>query len=164
MTTFLPTLQRAFRACPEPAPLPSADYGFADARNVVRTSESARAWQTHLTQYLEAFAPASLPETELVEQIASLAWRISRLLAAETYMMDHSQPVPASLYQGISSLQAGYQIAVDCLAKIPALTNLPPAPSSQPGTDSGGKKVVILVKPGQQCDRRAAPVPSSTAR
>ena len=172
------TLQRILRI-PSPAVSPAVPpavpkYGFGDPANILLTSESAADWQEHLARYLESFAPATQPETELVLQIASIMWRLSRLLAAETGMLNRSKTVPASHYQAIATFQAAYQIAVDCLSKLSGLTKVPPSPAvpgQQPdstppsaGNNGGGGKVVVLVKQPQPPPRRVGPVSGAGGR
>jgi hypothetical protein len=48
-------------------------------RAVLLPSEDAEAYETHLLQYVDAFAPVSARETELVQSLADTQWRLNRI-------------------------------------------------------------------------------------
>ncbi|MBV9082771.1 MAG: hypothetical protein JOZ62_08860 [Acidobacteriaceae bacterium] len=48
-------------------------------RTVLLPSEDAEAYETHLLQYLERFAPVGERETELVQNLADTQWRLHRI-------------------------------------------------------------------------------------
>ena len=153
MNSILLILQRMLGNCNQPS-IPkmtaNAGPGFADPVAIVLGTESQEKWHAHLKNYSDAFVPANYPEIECVQMLASITWRLSRLTAWETDLINQGQPVPASLYQALAALQSGYQTALDAMSKLPALTK---ASANGPG------KVVILCKqPPPQ--RPAAPAPN----
>jgi hypothetical protein len=163
VTTLLTFLRRIFAFRPA-LPLVAHVPGFEDPSCIVLNSESASEWQTHLSHYIDAFAPVNYPETELVQMIACITWRLSRLTAVETSLLNHSQPVPDSLYQAIATLQNGYRTAVEGMTRLHDLTK----PPSQAGgsKDDCGKKVVILVKQPEvrRIQPGGGPVPAPSSR
>ncbi|MBV9677424.1 MAG: hypothetical protein JO185_13890 [Acidobacteriaceae bacterium] len=52
-------------------------------RSVLLPSEDAEAYETHLLQYLERFAPVGERETELVQSLADTQWRLNRIPGLE---------------------------------------------------------------------------------
>ncbi|MBV9034354.1 MAG: hypothetical protein JO182_07650, partial [Acidobacteriaceae bacterium] len=52
-------------------------------RTVLLPSEDAEAYETHLLQYLERFAPVGNQETELVQSLADTQWRLHRIPGLE---------------------------------------------------------------------------------
>ena len=50
---------------------------------VLLPSEDAEAYETHLLQYLERFAPVGNRETELVQSLADTQWRLNRIPGLE---------------------------------------------------------------------------------
>ncbi|MBV9227410.1 MAG: hypothetical protein JOY85_25520 [Acidobacteriaceae bacterium] len=52
-------------------------------RTVLLPSEDAEAYETHLLQYLERFAPVGNRETELVQSLADAQWRLNRIPGLE---------------------------------------------------------------------------------
>ena len=58
------------------------------AETVVLPNESEEQYQAELRDYLEHFAPANKPETDLVLQLASAQWRLARYTAVETSLFD----------------------------------------------------------------------------
>src|SRR4029077_10247895 len=58
------------------------------AETVVLPNESEEQYQAELRDYLEHFAPANKPETDLVLQLASAHWRLARYTAVETSLFD----------------------------------------------------------------------------
>ncbi|MBV9033192.1 MAG: hypothetical protein JO182_01765, partial [Acidobacteriaceae bacterium] len=52
-------------------------------RTVLLPSEDAEAYETHLLQYLERFAPVGNRETELVQSLADTQWRLHRIPGLE---------------------------------------------------------------------------------
>jgi hypothetical protein len=53
-------------------------------RTVLLPSEDADAYETHLLQYLEEFAPIGARETELVQSLADTQWRLHRIPSLES--------------------------------------------------------------------------------
>jgi hypothetical protein len=58
------------------------------AESVVLPNESEEEYQAELHDYLQHFAPANKPETDLVLQLASAQWRLARYTAVETSLFD----------------------------------------------------------------------------
>jgi hypothetical protein len=58
------------------------------AETVVLPNESEEQYQAELHDYLQHFAPANKPETDLVLQLASAQWRLARYTAVETSLFD----------------------------------------------------------------------------
>ncbi|MBV9038398.1 MAG: hypothetical protein JO182_28175 [Acidobacteriaceae bacterium] len=52
-------------------------------RTVLLPSEDAEAYETHLLQYLDRFAPVGNRETELVQSLADTQWRLHRIPGLE---------------------------------------------------------------------------------
>jgi hypothetical protein len=52
-------------------------------RTVLLPSEDAEAYETHLLQYLEEFAPVGVRETQLVQNLADTQWRLDRIPSLE---------------------------------------------------------------------------------
>ena len=52
-------------------------------RTVLLPSEDAEAYETHLLQYLEEFAPVGERETQLVQSLADTQWRLARIPSLE---------------------------------------------------------------------------------
>jgi hypothetical protein len=63
-------------------------HGFAAAINVVIEIEDRPAWETHLEGYRASFKPQCYAEQTMVDQLASINWRQSRLVALETSLID----------------------------------------------------------------------------
>ena len=63
-------------------------HGFAAKQNVVIASEDATGWQAHLDGYRASFNPTCIVESDLVDHLASISWRQSRLVAIETSLID----------------------------------------------------------------------------
>jgi len=58
------------------------------AETVVLPNESEEEYQAELHGYLQHFAPANKPESDLVLQLASAQWRLARYTAVETSLFD----------------------------------------------------------------------------
>src|ERR1700724_2531081 len=70
-----------------PAALNAVKHGLT-AETVVLPNESQEEYQAELHDYLQHFAPANKPETDLVLQLASAQWRLARYTAVETSLFD----------------------------------------------------------------------------
>jgi hypothetical protein len=100
-------------------------------RTVLLPSEDAEAYETHLLQYLEAFAPVGARETELVQSLADTQWRLNRIPSLEngifalgrlrcgelfretpelldTYVLEHEAKQFANLHRQESRLRRYY--------------------------------------------------------
>jgi len=58
------------------------------AKTVVLPNESEEEYEAELRDYLHHFAPANKPEADLVRQLASAHWRLSRYTGIETGLLD----------------------------------------------------------------------------
>jgi hypothetical protein len=63
-------------------------HGFAATENVVISIEDQPAWLLHRDGVRSAFDPKNYVEQELVDKLASISWRQSRLVAIETALID----------------------------------------------------------------------------
>jgi hypothetical protein len=63
-------------------------HGFAAKENIVIQTEDAPAYESYVAGYRASFSPTTLAETDLVDQLASIVWRQSRLVATETALID----------------------------------------------------------------------------
>ena len=63
-------------------------HGFAAAINNVIAVEDKEAWELHVSGYRDAFTPQNYFETTLVDQLASVNWRQTRLAGLETAILD----------------------------------------------------------------------------
>ena len=66
----------------------SLKHGFAAAINNVIGVEDEADWQPHLAGYRASFLPQCYVEDTLVDQLASINWRQSRLVGLETALID----------------------------------------------------------------------------
>src|SRR5580704_16653711 len=94
------------------------------ARTALLPTEDADAYQRHIQQFLDEYAPATPTETQLAHEIANTAWRLNRipLIEAELLVQD---PDPQSLIPQLatlglygSRLSRQFQKAVDQLRDI----------------------------------------------
>jgi hypothetical protein len=60
------------------------------AETVILDNESAEEYEAELQAYLERFAPADKPETDLVHQLAATQWRLVRYAAIESRLVNIS--------------------------------------------------------------------------
>ena len=63
-------------------------HGFAAKVNVLIGPDDSDAWQTHLTGCRDSYRPIDYVESAFVDQLASIAWRQSRLVSIETSLID----------------------------------------------------------------------------
>src|SRR5580700_6511030 len=73
------------------------------ARTALLPTEDADAYQRHIQQFLDEYAPATPTETQLAHEIANTAWRLNRipLIEAELLVQD---PDPQSLIPQLATL------------------------------------------------------------
>ena len=62
----------------------------ATAQTVVLPTEDPEAYNRHIQQFVDEYAPATATETQLVHEIANTAWRLNRIpfLEAELFSQD----------------------------------------------------------------------------
>jgi hypothetical protein len=63
-------------------------HGFAAHENVVLAVEDEADWLAHLDSFRTSFLPQCYVEQRLVDHLASINWRQSRLIAIETALID----------------------------------------------------------------------------
>jgi hypothetical protein len=91
------------------------------AHTVVLPTEDPDAYQRHIQQFLDEYAPATPTETQLVHEIANTAWRLNRipLLEAELFSQNPNPqtliPMLAKLSLHGSRLSRQFQKALDQL-------------------------------------------------
>ena len=94
------------------------------ARAALLPTEDPEAYQRHIQQFLEEYAPATATETQLVHEIANTAWRINRipLLEAELFSQNPNPqtliPTLATLGLHGSRLSRQFQKAIEQLRDI----------------------------------------------
>jgi hypothetical protein len=94
------------------------------ARTAVLPTEDPEAYQRHIQQFLDEYAPATPTETQLVHEIANTAWRLNRIpfLEAELLSQDPNPqtliPQLATLGLHSSRLSRQFQKAVEQLRDI----------------------------------------------
>jgi len=94
------------------------------ARTAVLPTEDPEAYQRHLQQFLDEYAPATATETQLVHEIANTVWRLNRIpfLEAELFAQNPDVesliPMLATLGLHGSRLSRQFQKAFDQLRTI----------------------------------------------
>jgi hypothetical protein len=94
------------------------------ARTAVLPTEDPEAYQLHIQQFVDEYAPATVTETQLVHEIANTAWRLNRIpfLEAELFSQDPNPqtliPMLARLGLHGSRLSRQFQKAIDQLRDI----------------------------------------------
>jgi len=94
------------------------------ARTAVLPTEDPEAYQRHIQQFLDEYAPATPTETQLVHEIANTAWRLNRIpfLEAELFSQNPDAqsliPMLATLGLHGSRLSRQFQKALDQLRTI----------------------------------------------
>jgi hypothetical protein len=94
------------------------------AQTAVLPTEDPEAYQRHVQQFLDEYAPATATETQLVHEIANTAWRLNRIpfLEAELLSQNPSPPIliPQLATLGLhgSRLSRQFQKALDQLRDI----------------------------------------------
>ena len=66
----------------------SLTHGFAAKINVLIAPDDSAAWDEHITGYHESYLPTNYAESDMVDELASISWRKSRLVATETALID----------------------------------------------------------------------------
>jgi hypothetical protein len=93
------------------------------AQTAVLPNEDPEAYQRHIQQFLDEYAPATPTETQLVHEIANTAWRLNRIPFLEAELLSQN-PSPQSLIPlatlGLhgSRLSRQFQKALDQLRTI----------------------------------------------
>jgi hypothetical protein len=89
---------------------------------VLRTEDPA-AYQRHCRQFFDEYQPATATETQLTQELADTAWRINRIPALETALLDRvdiadAHRAVATLGLHYTRLSRQFQKAVDHLREI----------------------------------------------
>jgi hypothetical protein len=66
----------------------SLKHGFTSRKTLILQTESPDEYQDFLAEHIAIHQPATLPESELVDQMAIARWRIRRFVGAETVLID----------------------------------------------------------------------------
>jgi hypothetical protein len=103
------------------------------AQTAVLPTEDPEAYQGHIQQFLDEYAPANATETQLVHEIANTAWRLNRIPFLEAELLSQD-PNPQSLIPQL------------CHSWPARLAPLPPVPKSyraaprNPGSAKGAAR------------------------
>ena len=73
------------------------------ARTAVLPTEDPEAYQRHIQQFLDEYAPANATETQLVHEIANTAWRLNRIPFLEAELLSQN-PSPQTLIPQLATL------------------------------------------------------------
>jgi hypothetical protein len=73
------------------------------ARTAVLPTEDPDAYQRHIQQFLDEYAPATPTETQLVHEIANTSWRLNRIPFLEAELLSQD-PGPESLIPQLATL------------------------------------------------------------
>jgi hypothetical protein len=73
------------------------------ARTAVLPTEDPDAYQRHIRQFLDEYAPATPTETQLVHEIANTAWRLNRIPFLEAELLSQN-PSPQTLIPQLATL------------------------------------------------------------
>ncbi len=94
------------------------------ARTALLPTEDPEAYQRHIQQFLDEYAPANATETQLVHEIANTAWRLNRIPFLEADLLSQN-PSPQALIPQLATLglhgarlSRQFQKAVDQLRDI----------------------------------------------
>jgi hypothetical protein len=73
------------------------------AQTAVLPNEDPQAYQRHIQQFLDEYAPATPTETQLVNEIANTAWRLNRIPFLEAELLSQN-PSPQTLIPQLATL------------------------------------------------------------
>jgi hypothetical protein len=73
------------------------------ARTAVLPTEDPGAYQRHIQEFLDEYAPATPTETQLVHEIANTAWRLQRIPLLEAELLSQN-PNPQTLIPTLATL------------------------------------------------------------
>ena len=120
----LPTLHRSAHRIGQAAFLAQRLQPGLTARTAILPTEDPEAYQRHIQQFVDEYAPATATETQLVHEIANTAWRLNRipLLEAELFSQNPNPqtliPMLAKLGMHGSRLSRQFQKAIDQLRDV----------------------------------------------
>ncbi len=86
------------------------------AQTAVLPNEDPDAYQRHIQQFLDEYAPANPTETQLVHEIANAAWRLNRIPFLEAELLSHDSEPRASA--------SGQETRYDIVDRLRALATL----------------------------------------
>ncbi len=86
------------------------------AQTAVLPTEDPDAYQRHIQQFLDEYAPATPTETQLVHEIANTAWRLNRIPFLEAELLSHDSEPRASA--------SGQETPYDIVDRLRALATL----------------------------------------
>ena len=66
----------------------SLKHGFTSRKTLILKTESPDEYRAFLAEHIAIHQPTTLPESELVDQMAIARWRIRRFVGAETVLID----------------------------------------------------------------------------
>jgi len=75
----------------------------ATARTALLPTEDPEAYQRHIQQFLDEYAPANPTETQLVHEIANTAWRLNRIPFLEAELLSQD-PDPQNVIPQLATL------------------------------------------------------------
>jgi len=73
------------------------------ARTAVLPTEDPDTYQRHIQQFLDEYQPATATETQLVHELANIAWRLNRIPLLEAELLSHN-PNPHTLIPTLATL------------------------------------------------------------
>jgi hypothetical protein len=73
------------------------------AQTAVLPTEDPEAYQRHIQQFLDEYAPATATETQLVHEMANTAWRLNRIPSLEAELLAQN-PNPQNLIPQLATL------------------------------------------------------------
>jgi hypothetical protein len=73
------------------------------AQTAVLPNEDPATYQRHIQQFLDEYAPATPTETQLVHEIANIAWRLNRIPTLEAELFSQN-PSPQTLISMLATL------------------------------------------------------------
>ena len=115
----------------------SLKHGFCAKTNLLIDSDDQTDFDAHLAGYLDSLRPTNYYERELVEEIAALNWRKSRLLGIDSALIDFQLTVQEHKVDQYFPLEAGnprlhLALAWQGIARSPFPRQLPADPNVAP--------------------------------
>ena len=118
-------------------------HGYAAKQNILIDSDDVDAWDAHLSGYHASYQPKNYVEKDLVDELAAISWRKSRLLGIDTALIDFQLTVQEHKLDEYFPLEKGnvrlhLALAWQGLARkayprpFPADPNIAPDPTQPP--------------------------------
>jgi hypothetical protein len=137
---------------------------------VVLPGEDPEQYARHQADYVECFRPVNQPERDLVLAMSAARWRLNRLMALESQLLQESEDLARALntvtrYEG--QLNRTYNTAFKQLEVLKA--NRRPAPRANPKVSAAPADTVKPNEPSESemfalLDALTAPPPANTGR